>query len=330
MNFTYLKYNYIKKIKKKKIRYDTSEKLRIFIYQLPIYGNIGDQAIAYSMIKFLKDYYSDYEIIENRVSYPCFDKIENLNPGDKICLVGGGNFGDLYPYEMWYRNHIIKNHPNNQIVIFPVSIYYNNKLNSKYDNKYYDNSNVYLMLREQKSYEYAMNNFKCNLILVPDIVNYLKLDISKDTNNNSVCILKRNDVETRIKSDELLERLNAMNINYKMQDNHVSDRIFNSETMNSIVESQLANISSYDLIITDRLHGMIFAYITDTPAIVLPANVKILESYKLWYKNNVGIHYLNSIEELDVNLINKMTNKVYNESLFDENTINTILEFINE
>lgn len=328
MNLNYLRFNIIRQVKKQKIKYNKSIQPRIFIYQLPIYGNIGDQAIAYAMIEFLKRQFEEYEIIENRVSYPDFKNIENLSKRDKICLIGGGNFGDLYPYEMWYRNYVIKKHPNTQIIIFPVSIYYTNLGNNKYDNRYYTNRNIYLMVREQKSYQYAKNNFKCNCILVPDIVNYLSINFDTNKSSEEICVLKRNDIETEIEPEELINVLTSLGVNYSFEDNHVESRVYSSIEMEHLVLKQLKNISSYDLIITDRLHGMIFAYVTNTPAIVLPANIKIEESYKLWYSSIESIHYIDNIEKLDLNLINKMKVKQTNKLLYNEETIKELTEFI--
>lgn len=50
------------------------------------------------------------------------------------------------------------------------------------------------------------------------------------------------------------------------------------------MEQLWKSFSESRLIITDRLHGMIFAYITKTPAIVLPnSNFKITGCYE-WIK----------------------------------------------
>ncbi len=327
MYFRDVKYNVIKQMKKKNISYKKG-KLRIFIYQLPFYGNLGDQAIAYAMIKFLKDNYPNHEIIENRVHYPSFSNIKNLSPSDKICLIGGGNFGDLYPYEMWYRNNIIKKHPNSEVIIFPVSIYYKNKKNINTDLKYYMKNNVKLMVRENKSYNFAKDNFCCQTILVPDIVNYLKNDKELEKRNESICVLKRNDIENEISPDHLKNRLSKFKVDYTFEDNHIDSRILNSEQMYNVVDKQLKNISSHRLIITDRLHGMIFAYITNTPAIILPANIKIKESYDLWYKDVSYINFIDDISKLDEELLDIEFNAKENIILYDEQVIQKILNFI--
>lgn len=330
MNLEYLKYDLIRNLKKERISYQKSERPRIFIYQLPIYGNIGDQAIAYSMIKFLKKNFEEYEIIENRLSYPSFSNMDNLSDRDKICLVGGGNFGDLYPYEMWYRNYIIKSHKSTEVIIFPVSIYYKKESNKKYDIKLYQHENVKVMVRENYSKDLAEEYKFHNILLVPDIVNYLSaLEISKKRTND-ICVLKRNDIENIHSIDSLVKHLDELGHNYKLEDNHVKHRIRTSEEMEKVVMSQLENIASYNLVITDRLHGMIMSYVTNTPAIVLSANIKIEESYNLWFKNVSNITYVKEISEIDNKLINDLINKRNQHKIFDGDIKRKMYNFINK
>ena len=40
-----------------------------------------------------------------------------------ICLVGGGNFGDLWRGLQEFKNRIVQLYPNNKIVIFPQQTY---------------------------------------------------------------------------------------------------------------------------------------------------------------------------------------------------------------
>ena len=74
------------------------------------------------------------------------------------------------------------------------------------------------------------------------------------------------------------------------------------------------------VVITDRLHGMIFSFITKTPCIVLRSfDHKIIESYK-WIEN---VNYIQFVEKLDFELIDEkieeMTHiKEYTKTNFKE------------
>ena len=87
------------------------------------------------------------------------------------------------------------------------------------------------------------------------------------------------------------------------------------------VSKQLKIISEHELVITDRLHGMIFSVITKTSCIAIKNNnYKISSSYE-WFKN---LEYIKMIRDNDLNefikLIqyfkNKNTQNVYDKKIF--------------
>ncbi|WP_423202829.1 polysaccharide pyruvyl transferase family protein [Morganella morganii] len=58
--------------------------------------------------------------------------------------------------------------------------------------------------------------------------------------------------------------------------------------------------SNSKLVVTDRLHGMIFAFITNTPCLVIRnSNHKIEETYKNWISN---FNYIKLINDQEVNI----------------------------
>ena len=65
-----------------------------------------------------------------------------------------------------------------------------------------------------------------------------------------------------------------------------------------VVEGKLSEFSTASLVITDRLHGMIFAAITETPCIVLNSlSHKIRGCYE-WISNLDYIRFADSIDEV--------------------------------
>lgn len=154
------------------------------------YNNLGDQAIAYAMSEFLKNEFKDYKYIEvsdNEIVRNIKYIRKNTNSKDIICLTGGGNMGTLYPRYEAIRRMIIKNFPNNKIVIFPQTIdYENNKYGKKEFEKskkiYNKHRKLLICARENRSYKIMKEAYN-NVILVPDIVLYLigriRLNIEK-------------------------------------------------------------------------------------------------------------------------------------------------------
>ena len=95
LNF-YIK-NLMKYCNQKEYKEIDQTKNYIYFLDAPAYGNIGDQAIALGMQKFMRKYYTDYDQIEFQekyvISYLKWLK-NNIKNTDIICLTGG-EYGGL-------------------------------------------------------------------------------------------------------------------------------------------------------------------------------------------------------------------------------------------
>lgn len=283
---------------------DNSKKY-VYFLDAPEYGNIGDQAIAFAMEKFMGDFFPDYiqrEILENDIySYLKYLK-SIIKPKDIICLTGGGNMGVLYQRYEAIRRLIIKNFTDNLIIIFPQTIDYGESRYGKREFQrackvYNSHRKLIIMAREEKTYDIMKDNFiNCKVILCPDIVLYLDYkDIVKDKKNRiGVCL--RNDKEKKVSnielgmlnqiSDEIVEISTTCNLSYDITYKNRED----------IVMQKLEEIATNKYFITDRLHGMIFAYITNTSCIALPnSNGKVERVYN-WIKNKGNVKFENKFD----------------------------------
>ncbi|WP_318767592.1 polysaccharide pyruvyl transferase family protein [Lactiplantibacillus carotarum] len=87
----------------------------------------------------------------------------------------------------------------------------------------------------------------------------------------------------RIKKESIIKSDTYINI----------DRVTDSNRL-ELLTRFWKEISSHKLIITDRLHGMIFGYLTQTPVIVFPNNNwKIESTYRTWL---TGVSYISLID----------------------------------
>ena len=78
-------------------------------------------------------------------------------------------------------------------------------------------------------------------------------------------------------------------------------------------ENTILEFSKCKLIITDRLHGMIFSFITNTPCIALPnSNGKIKGVYK-WIANKGSVLFVENIDDVYEKMISMTT--VNNENI---------------
>ncbi|KWW35846.1 MAG: exopolysaccharide biosynthesis protein [bacterium F083] len=304
----------------------------VFFLDAPAYGNVGDQAIAFSMEKFMLDKFPQYVACEIQEKNFCkyFNYLKKIiKQDDLICLTGGGNMGDVYQkYEM-IRRLVIKHFPNNRIIIFPQTISYTATRYGKKElnraRKVYNNSrNLLLMAREEKSYNIMTKEFpNANVVLCPDIVLYLDyMDTYKRGNKVGYCL--RNDIEKAITCD-LESKIKEKYKNHeKVSTTFNIDEDITFNNRKNVVEKVLNEFGTKELIFTDRLHGMIFSFITNTPCVAFPnSNGKIENVYK-WIENKGNVVFS---KKLDISYCKKIKRNVSIQQEFNvvENKINELI-----
>lgn len=274
-----------------------SSKKHFWFLDAPDYGNIGDQAIAYATKLFLSENYSEFDIIEIQqsqiIKYLNWLK-NNINESDIIVLQGGGNFGNLYPPYEAVRRKIVQTFSNNKIIIFPQSVYYTNDKKGNYEikvaKKIYNKDNIVIFAREKNSYNRLKALFpNVEVGLCPDIVFYLygRINVEK---KNGLGICLRNDSE-KIEFNEnqvcfIDNKIKCYkNINYI--DTICSNNNINSQNREQIVYNKIMEFAVNELVLTDRLHGMIFSFISKTPCVFFPSKTgKASFIYETWLSNS--------------------------------------------
>lgn len=291
---------------------DNTKKKRIFIFQTPTHSNIGDHAIAAAEIEFFKFYYHDYEIIELNQSLMegFIKKYKSLiKKEDIITLHGGGNFGNEYMREENLRRCLVDSFAKNKIVVFPQTIHYFNT--EEGDNQlkitqdiFSKHSNLTLTAREHISFELMKKYFPHNnVILTPDIVLFTS-QVKPQERTYGLEVI-RQDQESILSEKEKKELKDwfANSVNKVISsDMHVKGfKMVNTVgERKHILEYKFNQFRSAKIVITDRLHGMVFAAITGTPCIVFSNyNQKVLGTYE-WIKNLKYIKFVKNVEEAKV------------------------------
>ncbi len=263
----------------------TDNKKRIYFFLAAGCNNLGDVAITLAIEKFAENYFSDYTLIQ----IPLYETLSYINtvkkdirPHDLIFLVGGGNMGDLYEDIEFYRQHVIKSFHKNPIVSFPQSIYFKSSNKKRKAATIYNlHPNLTIMARDEKSYNTMTHLLhKCDVLLMPDIV--MTLNKSQDIERNGVVLCMRKDLEKSDNDHKLAHFLKINNISNPLCiDNIVRDRVRLSDKEITI-EHYLETFQKASLILTDRLHGMIFGYITATPTLFLENSTGKLGACYQW------------------------------------------------
>ena len=148
---------------------------------------------------------------------------------------------------------------------------------------------------------------------------WLKRTSNLDREN--ILLLFREDKEKTLREDEKIkikEIIKKYYGEYMLSDMHLGEDVINmgGNIRKVALEDKFREFQSSKLVVTDRLHGMIFAAITETPCIVLGSfNHKITESYK-WLKDLDYIKFCKDINKFEQLLkdISNIKNKTYDNT----------------
>lgn len=167
------------------------------LLDLPYHSNLGDTLIWQGELDLLRSL--PYKC---RYSTWLGSNVEDISryiqPDTIICFNGGGNFGDVWDGPNNFRKRIIEKFPQNKVIIFPQTIFYNNEENLLNDAEFFAKfPNVTICVRDHNSYELLEKYFTPNPSkLVPDMA--FCMDISKFSRNinpKGSLFVKRCDVE---------------------------------------------------------------------------------------------------------------------------------------
>ena len=297
----------------------------------PKWHSVGDHAQTLAVQKFLSDHFNDYKVVRfYRDEVDEFFKCE-VKSDDLIFIHSSGDFGDL-SYSNWHktRKRIIDLYPNNRIVQLPVTVFYRSSASFEEDKIFFSNRpNLLILTRTKKGAELLKGNFDCDVQFFPDFVFYLKPKQNEAPRSGVLAVI-RSDTESRFKikivdafiragfrTSNLVGRIirkGCLWTIYKpywfyehqklkrslkkkygkvtFRDLQVSDVDLTDTNRETYIDSVFEEYQKYELVVTDRFHGAVFAILNNTPFLTMPefighklegANDAVTDSYEEWF-----------------------------------------------
>jgi len=167
------------------------------------------------------------------------------------------------------------------------------------------------------------------VLLSPDIVFSLLPDMQTKASEvrDGIVFTLRADEEKFVAKEKEDALINFVKTQYgpvQFRDTTVDPAQFEYAKKDFYIQDTLDLYRRSRLVITDRLHGMIFAFITGTPCIVLPnANHKIKGTYDDWLSD---CNYITLLDDVDLANV-KRTIDTYFAADFASNYAGLTVEF---
>lgn len=304
----------------------------------PEHGNLGDHAIALAEINFLKTNFPDLQVIEVSGSHFRKDPMgvkAKVSDKDIIFITGGGFLGDLWMIEEEMVRSIINSFPNNPIIIFPQTIFFSSTesgLQEKAASKacYEKHTNLSICLRDKNSYAFISQEFPniTNHLLVPDMVTYFNLSYPVKQRND-VLLCMRMDKEKTVSNDQLQSIktvLTRHGLKYSYTSTVLEHHIGFSSRQYEL-EKKIDEFKRSRIVITDRLHGMLFAAITGTPCIALNNISGKVEGVLEWIKYLKYVKFTGDASEIE-ELLKEILNEEKESYQYDNTPLEPYFDMI--
>lgn len=309
-----------------------TNKQKFILIDTPVHGNLGDQAIVEAELKFLRENFVNIPLFEiTQEEYICLNtKIHKfINEQDIILIQGGGFIGTIWLNEEIILEKILLDFKNNPIIIFPQTIYFKNDNNGNKQLKKFNTvlsniKNIHIFVRDRNSYKFALNNLNIPIekfSLVPDMVSYLSGWKFSDKQNIAIFCLRKD--KEKVLDDFFIEHLKQDLSNKGLKiittDTCVNKKIIIPITRKKLIYNKLYEFSKAHIVITDRMHGMMFSVITGTPCIAFDNISKKVSGACKWFEYIKYLKYIpnktipdNTIESLLSNNKNNYNNDKLN------------------
>lgn len=277
----------------------------VFLLMTPEHGNLGDHAIAFAETTMLKSCGIDYfEVTGRQLNEWKYQGVLDLMNGFPILINGGGNLGTLWMNVEEIQREIIRKNPSSSITILPNTIFYEDTDWGKKEFKksvqcYNRHRRLYLYARERTSYE-GMRKVYHHVKLVPDMVLSLEQCGRKQERHGCLLCLRSDCEKTRtVEQDRVLRQQAERIFGDAVTDTDmvVKGRI-TIEQRDAELKARFDEFSAAELVITDRLHGMIFCAITGTPCIVVDSKSPKVRGCYEWIKNLDYIRFADDVAQI--------------------------------
>ena len=276
----------------------------------PLHRNLGDSAIVLAQKSFLEG--CGYRVKE--ITWPEIHTHRKLirqliPPSTLIAQLGGGNMGNQWIKEEELHRTLTLDYIDNPTIIFPQTVYFTPDADGDREKAvsarvYSTHGKLLWITREQKSYEAVKALYPdVDLMLTPDTVLSAAMDTfgALPQTREGILMCMRSDAE-RSTTDEMqaaLEQLLEKTALPIRKSDMYTEEAVTRENRALLVRLKMEELAAARLVVTDRLHGMIFAALTATPCIVFTnTNYKISGSYQ-WIRHLGYVRFAHSLQEAE-------------------------------
>lgn len=279
---------------------------RLIVALAADYGNLGDVALTRALLGFAASNLPSHQpclLPAGRLFYEVRGMARHASPDDVIVIVGGGNMGNLYPDLEEARLQVVRRFPNNRIISFPQSIDFSDNSEGRVAlNRsrkiYQSHRKLTLFARDKESFQKMRSAFPgVDVAIAPDTVLSMDAPVSSRRHIPVITCLRQDKeaVLSMERREEILAAIRQTHPSCLQTDTIVEGPRLDFPSYERHLDTLLCQFSQASCIVTDRLHGLIFSVITETPCVVVDNNNhKIRSLIETWLPELPSVRLLSN------------------------------------
>lgn len=274
------------------------------------YGNVGDIAISEAQLALLRRHFPGEVVDVPAMGFVEYERCLRrfLTERDVLCFQGGGNMGDMYPWFEFERCEALECFPRVRGVIMPQTFSYRDPRSPwlRYARRTYARCrDLHVFARERVSYTLMKRAYPTvDVALAPDVV--LSLDpepyLRDGLGRDGLTLVLRDDAERGL-DDRARRRIRRAcartGLSVREADTVLDEPAVDPTRRGEILADMLAVFASSRAVVTDRLHGMVFAAITQTPCVVFANSNHKIAGVHEWIADLPYVRFVKDVRDVD-------------------------------
>ena len=262
----------------------------VALLDIPTHANVGDHAITLGTFECLRRSGHAVQSLVAPGGYSPTRLRERVRDG-VILLTGGGNLGDLWPAHQRFREQVLADFPDRQVVQLPQSIKFSSGESLESARRAFGSHPAFtLLVRDAGSLALAREQFGCAVDLCPDLALALGPQASRRKPDTDVLVLARTDHETtapfrieRTASVDVVDWVEHASLRF-----HALRLLSRYESLaHERLEFGLSLLGRGRVVVTDRLHAHILCILLGIPHVIRDAGYgKLTAFHAAWTRDS--------------------------------------------
>lgn len=269
---------------------------RLFYLGITAHSNLGDMAQYYCIHSWILKNYPKYVLVEVEADTVVNKKYDFVNflkneyrARDIILFQSGYTTQDLGGVHDLMHRMVIGALPDSHILMMPQTVFFQHEENKLRSARIYNQAhNMLFLARDAVSYEKAKAMMAdVQVKLFPDIVTSLIGTFYFSHNRHGISLCRRNDGEKYYSEEALSDLITRLEQATTVAVSDTTIDVPFKELRNNpqkYIEKQIDYFSRFEVVITDRYHGTIFALAAGTPVVIIKTNDHKVVTGADWFK----------------------------------------------